>query len=321
MKGALFFILVIILFVVFLPLSSSSATNDLLLFNINEGYIKDSFDLIKSNQGSISDSLAKFVTVAGDLREYDDYKNIVKNRNFSEYEIKDLSKTFSAVLSGAVGNYEYKTVTRREEEIEVPQFNPNGTPKLDKKGKQIFKKGKAYVDHEDWNTTWGVRCRFPFVKSQSVSYGNDFGNERTYGGLRTHEGNDLFASNGTPIINIESGYLKRIGWSDFGGWNVIIESMDGKRRYYYAHMQNFGSYTQLETKIESGQVIGYVGSSGYGAQGTTGKFEPHLHLQIEVKYDETTDELININPYALLKFLEDYKVELNNPNTDIRVHN
>ena len=48
-----------------------------------------------------------------------------------------------------------------------------------------------------------------------------------------------------------------------------------------------------------------MGDSGYGDEGTTGKFPVHLHLGI---YLEEPDEEISINPYWILRYVEDSKL-------------
>ena len=50
------------------------------------------------------------------------------------------------------------------------------------------------------------------------------------------------------------------------------------------------------------ELLGFMGDSGYGAEGTTGKFAVHLHLGIYIN-DETGEEL-SVNPYWVLKWLE-----------------
>ena len=48
--------------------------------------------------------------------------------------------------------------------------------------------------------------------------------------------------------------------------------------------------------VEPGQVIGYVGSTGYGKEGTSGKFPPHLHFGL-YKYDGRCEWAFNPYPH------------------------
>ena len=46
-----------------------------------------------------------------------------------------------------------------------------------------------------------------------------------------------------------------------------------------------------------------MGDSGYGPQGTTGQFPPHLHLGIYVRTEEEEEHALN--PYPVLQFLQE----------------
>ena len=58
--------------------------------------------------------------------------------------------------------------------------------------------------------------------------------------------------------------------------------------FYYAHLD---SYAELEKgdPVKAGDLLGYMGDSGYGEEGTTGEFPVHLHLGIYLK--EGTEEI------------------------------
>ena len=57
----------------------------------------------------------------------------------------------------------------------------------------------------------------------------------------------------------------------------------------------------IEEGIEEGEIIGYMGNTGYGDEGTRGKFPVHLHFGVYVR-DKAGEK--SINPYYLLKKLE-----------------
>ena len=48
-------------------------------------------------------------------------------------------------------------------------------------------------------------------------------------------------------------------------------------------MSRFAEGIEMGERVKKGEVIGYVGDSGYGPEGTTGKFPPHLHFGIYVR--------------------------------------
>ncbi len=58
--------------------------------------------------------------------------------------------------------------------------------------------------------------------------------------------------------------------------------------------------------MKAGELLGYMGDSGYGPEGTTGKFDVHLHMGIYVYLD---GEEISLNPYYVLRWLEDHRLK------------
>ena len=51
----------------------------------------------------------------------------------------------------------------------------------------------------------------------------------------------------------------------------------------------------------AGDLLGFMGVSGYGKEGTVGKFPVHLHFVI---YFTAGDKEISVNPYPILKAME-----------------
>ncbi len=95
----------------------------------------------------------------------------------------------------------------------------------------------------------------------------------------THGGSpaaDIFAPEGTPIYAPCSGHSNSALFR-FGGYATTIQGDDG-RTYYLAH----GSVPFTAGRVERGQLIGRVGSTGTGPGGyaSGGGTEPHLHLAI-----------------------------------------
>lgn len=142
----------------------------------------------------------------------------------------------------------------------------------------------------------------PFPEGHDYSHYNDFGSDRSFGGERSHQGNDIMADKGTPIIAVASGYIENIGWNTLGGYRIGIRD-EYNRYWYYAHLQRYETGMRRGKHIEAGEIIGYVGDTGYGPPGTTGKFAPHLHIQIGVLFPGEK-ERVYINPYGIIKFSE-----------------
>ncbi|WP_274361614.1 M23 family metallopeptidase [Paenibacillus thermotolerans] len=117
---------------------------------------------------------------------------------------------------------------------------------------------------------------------------------------RTHEGVDIFARAGTPIYASAGGTVVNIGWNDYGGWRLTVQ-IDNDTAFYYAHMSGYGSNLYKGAKVSQGQLIGYVGSTGYGPQGTSGKFSPHLHFGM---YHTASSPWTTSDPFTHLKWWE-----------------
>ncbi|PWI58001.1 hypothetical protein BM613_05765 [Sulfoacidibacillus thermotolerans] len=138
---------------------------------------------------------------------------------------------------------------------------------------------------------------FPVHKRYSYSYRDTWGEGRNFGGRRIHEGTDIFASYGTPVLSTCYGYIELIGWNRLGGWRIGLRAADNTY-FYYAHLSAYARGIRQGVIVRPGQVLGYVGSSGYGKPGTSGKFPPHLHFGI---YKDTGTREWAFDPYPLLK--------------------
>lgn len=95
-----------------------------------------------------------------------------------------------------------------------------------------------------------------------------------YGDWRMHNGVDLGADYGTPIVATRSGRVTTATYGTSGGYYVTIDHLDGFQSTYL-HMTHYvveeGDY------VNAGEIIGYVGSTG----ASTG---PHLHFGILYKW-------------------------------------
>ena len=107
------------------------------------------------------------------------------------------------------------------------------------------------------------------------------------GGGRSHQGVDIFAPSGTPVLSATEGIVFRVGTNELGG-QVINILGPGRQVHYYAHLDRYGAFEAGDV-VYPGNIIGYVGNTG-NAQGTP----PHLHYGL---YDPVRGA---INPWPLL---------------------
>lgn len=139
---------------------------------------------------------------------------------------------------------------------------------------------------------------FPLPVHADYSYRSTWGVSRGWGGRRIHEGTDLFAGYGVPVRSTSYGVIDIMGWNDYGGWRVGIRDIYNTYSYY-AHLSGFNKEIKEGDIVEPGTIIGYVGSSGYGKEGTSGRFAPHLHFGM-YKYNGRTEWAFDPFPYLKL---------------------
>lgn len=157
---------------------------------------------------------------------------------------------------------------------------------------------------------YGLKAFLPIAKTFPYQHYDDFGASRSYGYARPHLGHDMMAAVGTPVIAIESGTVEIMGWNQYGGWRVGIRSFDKKRYYYYAHLRKDKPFHEelCEGKVvKAGDVIGYVGRTGYSPNENVNNIETsHLHVGLELVFDESQKESNNeiwVDLYDITKLL------------------
>lgn len=198
-------------------------------------------------------------------------------------------QAYGAVLDGMVGTFQAEIPAD-----EVPEMLQQSAQNTD----------------TVWVTKYGLKAFFPLAKNFPYNDFDDFEVSRSYGFKRRHLGHDMMGQVGTPIIAVESGYVEALGWNQYGGWRIGIRSFDKKRYYYYAHLRKnypFQSNLKEGSAVQAGDVIGYMGRTGYSSKENTNNIEEsHLHFGLELVFDESqkeSDHEIWINCYELVKFL------------------
>jgi murein DD-endopeptidase MepM/ murein hydrolase activator NlpD len=94
------------------------------------------------------------------------------------------------------------------------------------------------------------------------------------GNDRLHEGQDIFAPRGTPVLSATEGYIMNIGENNLGGQTVSVVGAGG-RTYYYAHLDSYAPHIAEGNYVTRQTLLGYVGTTG-NAAGTP----PHLHFGV-----------------------------------------
>lgn len=137
---------------------------------------------------------------------------------------------------------------------------------------------------------------FPVDTDYNYTYKNNWGDRRGFGGLRVHEGSDIFADYGTPVKSTTYGVVEMMGWNLYGGWRIGIRDIYNNY-HYYAHMSGYEEDVKVGQVVQPGDRLGSVGSTGYGPPGTSGKFPPHLHYGM---YKDNGYNEFSYDPYPYL---------------------
>lgn len=120
----------------------------------------------------------------------------------------------------------------------------------------------------------------------AASFIDSWGAPRSGG--RTHQGVDMIAARGTPLVAIFSGTIKRISISSLSGKSLWLRASNGDE-FYYAHLDGYGAIS-VGQSVPEGYVVGYNGSSGNAPD-----WLPHLHFEFHPGGG------VAVNPYPLVK--------------------
>jgi murein DD-endopeptidase MepM/ murein hydrolase activator NlpD len=117
------------------------------------------------------------------------------------------------------------------------------------------------------------------------------------GGRRVHDAIDIMAPHGTPVLAAAPGVVEKLFLSKGGGGiTAYIRSNDGRWIYYYAHLEEYAPGLQEGQKVQRGERIGTVGSTGNASPSG-----PHLHFAIhQMAKGEDWHDGSPVNPYPLL---------------------
>ena len=121
--------------------------------------------------------------------------------------------------------------------------------------------------------------------------GSKFGVARTG---HTHQGQDLAAAEGTPVVSPVAGTVQHVAYQAKGaGYYVVIAGVDG-RHYVFMHLQAGSTVVAQGAAVAAGQRIAAVGNTG----GSSG---PHLHFEIWVNGWWATKASAPIDPLPELQ--------------------
>jgi len=119
-----------------------------------------------------------------------------------------------------------------------------------------------------------LRDAGPFPVAGPATWTDDWHAFRSCPVPHLHEGQDIVAPMGTPLVSVAKGFLIGKGNQPGGGGLFVeVRKTDGME-YFYCHLSKFAPGLRFGQPVRRGQLLGYVGMTG----DATG---PHLHLQVE----------------------------------------
>lgn len=121
-----------------------------------------------------------------------------------------------------------------------------------------------------------------------VSFTDTWGAPRSGG--RTHQGVDMIAARGVPIVAIYDGVIHRMSNSSLGGISLWLRRPNGDQ-FYYAHLDGYGDI-RVGQQVPVGYVVGFNGSTGNAPD-----WLPHLHFEFHPAGGGA------VNPYPLVRSL------------------
>ena len=133
-----------------------------------------------------------------------------------------------------------------------------------------------------------ARRGYAFPVGGKHTFSDDYGAPRATIPSGAHEGNDIFAAMGTPVVAVADGRVYRVGTRKVSGNRLWLRDEAGYR-FFYAHLADFAAAAFNGADVRAGDVLGYVGNTG-DAEPTP----PHLHFEVHLP-DRSA-----INPFPVI---------------------
>lgn len=221
-----------------------------------------------------------------------------------EYKSHPAGSTQSVAFAGAVATDGAPPSTRRRREPDTSAGRSRSRRPRSRRPRPAEARAKGAADRDEGAAVDepADRRRAPsldalptdrgyvFPVHAEYSYTNDWGAPRQHTG--THEGTDVYAPTGTPVLAVTDGTLYRVGTRQIPGNRMWLRGSDGDT-FFFGHLAAFAHDARNGAKVRAGDVIGFVGSTG-DAERTP----PHLHFEIHPDDGEA------VNPYPFLRAWE-----------------
>jgi murein DD-endopeptidase MepM/ murein hydrolase activator NlpD len=115
-------------------------------------------------------------------------------------------------------------------------------------------------------------------------------------GGRSHNALDIMAPRGSLVVSATDGVVEQLHHSRAGGITAYVRSGDGNWVYYYAHLDSYAPGLAEGQRLQRGDAIGRVGSTG-----NANAAWPHLHFAVyRMAVGQRWYQGRAIDPYPLL---------------------
>ena len=193
----------------------------------------------------------------------------------------ELTRDYEGYPAGSTVKVAYAAASARDA-VAAPEPKPEPKPKEPKPEEPESKPDEPAKDEEPdrparrkapRTPTLATSKGFVFPVAGKHTFSNDWGAPRQNTG--SHEGNDIFATAGTPAVAVCDGSLHRVGTNTVPGNRLWVKCDKGGDAFFYAHLSAFASDARSGADVKAGQVIGFTGSTGDAEQ-----TPPHVHFEI-----------------------------------------
>jgi murein DD-endopeptidase MepM/ murein hydrolase activator NlpD len=216
-----------------------------------------------------------------------------------------LSKAYGSYPAGSVVKVAYASASARDGSPPPPEPKPakpkpqkttpeRTTPQASPSKPAAKKKSKPKRRKPSRAKVLLTSKGFVFPVYGKHSYSDDYGAPRADTGI--HEGNDIFAAAGTPLVAVCDGSLNRVGTLPISGNRLWVKCDKTGDSFFYAHLSAFATDTRNKAHVKAGQVLGFVGSTGDAEQ-----TPPHCHFEVHPGDGDAVD------PYPFLKAWESHR--------------
>lgn len=198
------------------------------------------------------------------------YEVVDMDTNFEVKEVYDENLNQGSVIVAQEGKTGLERVSQNVKSVNgnIAYVDPQGKEVIQSSVPKIINIGTKYIPNVGSTESWFWPTNLGYTISSYYGY-----RLQVFGEGNFHSGLDIAGTGyGSPIYASNNGVIETRKYAYDSGYHIIINHNNG---FYslYAHMSSFDPAFSVGSTVSRGDIIGYVGSSGW----STG---PHLHFEI-----------------------------------------